>query len=561
MARYPITPEFLDALPEQLVLLYDGIAEYLLSDICSRFEYHDEATGTAIMHLRQLIQQGYSKDQLEKYLKKMLKLTDAEFTKIWSTATSANQTYFDAVISDDSIFDSDAFDSTIRAIYEQTQGELQNITRTMGFALRTSDGVQVFDVEDTFSRLCDEALLKVESGVSYNVAVRDAVKQLTDSGVQYINYESGWHNRVDVAARRAVLTGVTQMSRRYSDQTAEILGTPYREVSAHRGARDVDTPNPWSNHKAWQGKVYSIYHVDKYPSIYDVCGLDQVDGLCGANCRHIYHAFVDGVTERTYTDEELANIDGAPITYQGREYTAYEATQKQRQIETALRKVKRELTAAKSRGDDEEYITKSVRYRRLNEEYEAFSRTAGLTPQYERGNIAEFGVSAAKETNRAYNALAKKANGLYDTGSESSNIDAYIRDIPIRNQIRNVYSREMNTGRQNGHIAGTNEYNMYVQKQQRQGLYGPSVISVTTDELNELFNQYSSTGIILRDKKTDKWLQSELITANDKTIGQTVNLYTGEQKDTTCFTIHYSHKKGWHIVPAYADRKGEKADV
>ena len=95
----------------------------------------------------------------------------------------------------------------------------------------------------------------------------------------------------------------------------------------------------------------------------------------------------------------------------------------------------------------------------------------------------------------------------------------------------------------------------------RQGLYGPSVITVTTDELKELFDRYSSTGIILKDKKTGKWLQSELITANDKIIGQTVNLYTGERSDTTCFTIHYSLRKGWHIVPAYADRKGEKADV
>ena len=226
-----------------------------------------------------------------------------------------------------------------------------------------------------------------------------------------------------------------------------------------------------------------------------------------------------------------------------------------------LRKVKRELIAAKARGDDEEYTVKAVRYRRLNEEYEAFSKAAGLRPQYERGNIAEFGASAAKETNRAYRELVKKADGMYNTGSENGNIDAYLRDLPIRSRIRIVYSREMNVGRQNGHIIGTNEYNMYVQKQRRQGLYGPSVVTVTTDELKELFNQYSSTGIILRDKKTGKWLQSELITANDKIIGQTVNLYTGERKDTTCFTIHYSLRKGWHIVPAYADRKGEKSDV
>lgn len=81
----------------------------------------------------------------------------------------------------------------------------------------------------------------------------------------------------------------------------------------------------------------------------------------------------------------------------------YEATQKQRQIETALRKVKREMIAAKGLGDDEEYTTKAVRYRRLNDEYEAFSKAAGLRPQYERGNIAEFGPKEALEAKKAAN--------------------------------------------------------------------------------------------------------------------------------------------------------------
>ena len=329
-------------------------------------------------------------------------------------------------------------------------------------------------------------------------------------------------------------------------------------MTAHRGACDVDTPDPWSNHKKWQGKVYSIRAGDKYPSIYSVCGLGEVDGLCGINCRHLYHAFIDGVTERTYTDEELENIDGEPITYQGREYTAYEVTQKQRQIETSLRKVKRELIAAKARGDDEEYTVKAVRYRRLNEEYEAFSKAAGLRPQYERGNIAEFGASAANETNRAYRELVKKADGMYNTGSENGNIDAYLRDLPIRSRIRNVYSREMNIGRQNGHIIGTNEYNMYVQKQARLGRKGVSVITCSVDELNELFNQYSSTGILGRKRNSAEWDGTETITQNDKVIGYTVDLDTGEAVDTPCFTIHYSLRKGWHIVPDYDDKKGAK---
>ena len=113
----------------------------------------------------------------------------------------------------------------------------------------------------------------------------------------------------------------------------------------------------------------------------------------------------------------------------------------------------------------------------------------------------------------------------------------------------------MNTGRQNGHYAGTNEYNMYVQKQQRQGLYGPSVVTATPDELTELFNQYSSAGV-LKKRKDGTWAEIETISASDKIIGYTVNEITNEQIETSRFTIHYSRKKGWHIVPDYADAKG-----
>ena len=564
MAKYPITPEFMYSLPLPLMRLYQRLEEQILDDICSRVAMTGEMTETAIEHIRSLQRRGYDYKKINEYIRKALKLTQSEFDTVWNKAVQRNQQYFDTLIDDNLIlgennFNADLFMAEINAIEMQTLGELTNITRSMGFAYRAPDGtVKVDDIGRMYQRVLDDALMRVESGQSYNVAIRDATKMLTDSGLQYVDYESGWHNRVDVAARRAVMTGVTQLSRQYTEQTAMLLDTPYREVTAHRGARDGEGKTPWASHKKWQGRVYSVRTGDIYPSIYEVCGLDEVDGLCGANCRHMYHIWIEGVSERTYTDEELENIDPPPFEFEGKQYTFYEATQKQRQVEASLRKVKRELIAAKGRRDDEEYTTKAVRYRRLNEEYEAFSKAAGLRPQYERGNIAEFGADAARETNRAYRELVKKAEGMYDTGSENGNVDAYLRDLPIRRRIQNEYSREMNVGQQNKHYPGTNEYNMYVQKQQKLGLYGPSIVTVTQDELKELFNQYSSTGIIMRDEKIGRWKEAELITTNDKIIGQTVDLQTGEKIDTSCFTIHYSRKKGWHIVPAYADNKGRE---
>ena len=184
------------------------------------------------------------------------------------------------------------------------------------------------------------------------------------------------------------MTGVSQLCAKYTEQSADYLDTTYFEVSAHAGARDKPGPSPWSSHKDWQGKVYSTRSGDIYPNIYEVCGLDAVDGLEGANCRHRRFPWVEGVSERTYTDEQLAHIDdGLGCTYDGKAYTAYEATQMQRSIERPIRKLQREKTAYKAAGMTEEEQTVSIHIRRLNAKYRAFSRAAGLPEQRERVRI------------------------------------------------------------------------------------------------------------------------------------------------------------------------------
>ncbi|MCD7859389.1 MAG: phage minor capsid protein [Firmicutes bacterium] len=112
-----------------------------------------------------------------------------------------------------------------------------------------------------------------------------------------------------------------------------------------------------------------------------------MDGLEGANCRHIRSVWVEGVSERTYTDEQLANIDKPPFQYEGKTYTTYEATQKQRQIERTIRKLKRDVTAFKAAGLDDEAQTSQIRMKRLSKEYTAFSKAAGLREQRERMQV------------------------------------------------------------------------------------------------------------------------------------------------------------------------------
>lgn len=394
--KYPITPDYIQRMPKELQRLYLALEAYILKDIAQRFLDADAAQQTAIDKIRMLQRRGYSLKDIEDYIKKFTGWTDAEYDRVMKDAVDRNQRYFDYVISKADIvadtFDSAAMQAEVDAITRQTHGELVNITRSLGFSIRRGAQVTFLPLANAYQRVLDDAAIKVLSGgESYGSAIQSAINELTESGVRTVTYERVDRNgntrvrsdHLDVAVRRAVFTGITQISGKYSDALMEQTETPYIEVTAHRGARDVERAGiPWASHKKWQGKVYSKNSGDIYPSVYDVCGLGQVDGLEGANCRHLHYPWFEGISERTYTDEDLENIDPPPFTYQGREYSAYQATQKMRQIERTIRKVKRQRDGYE-KGTDE-YKALNARVRTLFQQYSEFSKLSGNPKQVGR---------------------------------------------------------------------------------------------------------------------------------------------------------------------------------
>ena len=385
--RYPFTPELLDALPEELAELYRSLEATLLEEICSRLKISGELNEVTVQDIRALRSHGIDLKDIEKAIQRTANISQRGLKKLLDDVVERNQQYYRDVMDLAGVTATETLVSIedIWAIYEQTRQTFRNLTRSMGFLV--DNGRTMLAPARAYQWALDNAEMQITSGaISYNQAIKSSVKQLADSGIKVVDYESGHRDHIDVAARRAVMTGVSQLCAKYTEQSAEYLETPYFEVSAHIGARDKGVG--WQNHKAWQGRVYSVRTVDKYPSIYEVCGLGYVDGLEGANCRHIRTAFVDGVMERTYTDEELAHIDdGHDVDFEGKHYTAYEATQKQRKVERTIRKLKREQTAYKAAGLTENYQAVTTRIRRLNQEYKAFSEAAGLPLQRERMQV------------------------------------------------------------------------------------------------------------------------------------------------------------------------------
>lgn len=384
--KYPFSPQWLDALPQELSDLYRGLEDRLIDYICKCLKETDDLNESALQRIRALRSHRIDLYEIEKIIKKTTGISDKKIQEIFTDVVARNQEYYRQVIDMAKLTQPEVLVSAsdIAAIQAQTAGAFANITASMGFLVNA--GRVFLPPAKAYQWALDSAEMKVQSGtISYNEAIKSAVKELATSGIKVVDYESGHKDQIDVATRRAIMTGVNQLNAKYTEQSAEYLQTPYFEVSAHAGARDKPGKSPWASHKDWQGRVYSTRSGDIYPSIYAVCGLGYVDGLEGANCRHRRFPWVEGVSERTYTNAQLAHIDdGLGCTFEGKKYTAYEATQKQREIERTIRKQKRLRNAFKANGQTTEAQAANAILRRLNKKYRQFSAAAGLPEQNER---------------------------------------------------------------------------------------------------------------------------------------------------------------------------------
>lgn len=516
MQRYPFQPDILDALPEESVDLFRALEDVLLDAICRRLKVSGKLNEVTLQDIRALRAHGIPLTGIEKAILETTGISGRKLTQLFDDVVELNQRYFTSLINAAQLTQPETLVDavTIDAIKRQTLGTLQNLTASAAFVVDA--GRTVLPPADAFRWALDNAALQVQSGaVSYTRAIAGAVRQLAESGLKVVDYESGKQDQIGVAARRAIMTGVNQICAKYVERSADYLGTPYFEVSAHAGARDKPGPSQWSSHKAWQGRVYSTRSGDIYPSIYEVCGLGAVDGLEGVNCRHRRFPWVEGVSERTYTDEQLARIDdGLGCTFDGRTYTAYAATQMQRRIERTVRKLQREKRAYSAAGLEEDATTVGIRIRRLSAKYRAFSEAAGLPEQSERARVL---YTDALSSNAATGLKRQRA-----------------AEAPIREAIRGgKYSLEINPDKQARHMKGT-------------ATPGRSVITVPLGELQKIINAQAGNGKINLTKDFSAWKHAEIISAG-REIGFTINR-DGAIVKAHSLKLHYS-KTGVHAVP------------
>lgn len=360
---------------------YQDLELRIMQDIVRRIKKAGEITSTADWQINRLRILGYSSEDIERETKKALNASYPEMFELYDQVIEweyvRNKDIYNQINAKYIPFDqNEQLKQITDAIIDQSLEDLENVTNSLGFYLDYGNGNKIITpLSQVYTNYLDAACFDIVTGAfDYNSVLRRVVTQLTNSGLRKVEYSSGRTNRADVAARRAVMTAVSQITGKISEYNAVKLGTEYFEVEWHAGARPT--------HSVWQGRVWTK------EQLYSVCGLGTVTGLLGANCYHTYYPYIQGISERNWTDEwleEQEQKENEPKEFQGKEYTLYEAKQRQRQMETAMRAQREKVQLLQHGGaDQQEVILQKAKYQAQLNEYAKFSNKMDLEQERER---------------------------------------------------------------------------------------------------------------------------------------------------------------------------------
>lgn len=371
----------LEQIPQEVVRQISALELRILTDIVRRIKANGFSPASADWQITRLQQLGESENDIKQWIREALQVTGDELNRIFDDEVyreyygherayrmnGMNQIPFD---------ENQGLQSLIEAMKRQTQETFRSLTGSMGFAIRNPETGRLYytPLMEYYRDTLDAAMWDIHSGgFDYQTVLMRTIREMTNSGLRWIDYESGWHNRVDVAARRAVMTGFRQIQGKINEQVAEQLHTDQYETTAHVGARPT--------HQPWQGRVWTMQQ------LIDVCGLGDILGLHGINCYHDYRAFPPGSVQ-TYTDDqldEMARKENTPKDYNGKSYTTYEALQQQRKMETAMRATRQQIKLMQEGGaSEQEIMLKKAKYQGQMQAYKAFSEKMGLPEQMKR---------------------------------------------------------------------------------------------------------------------------------------------------------------------------------
>ena len=402
-----LPPSYLDQMPDAFVQLWQQVEDEILQDVARRIGKMDAVTPTANWQLWRYQQTEALRNDVVKLLAKYTGKSEAAIRRLLLQAAT------EAMEREDTIYyhygkepqpfeESTALNNLLDAGARQTCGTWQNLTATTANT-----------VTGAFERTLDAAWLKVSTGAfDYKTAVKQAVDSLADD-MPMVTYPSGHKDSIEVAARRAALTGVNQTCGKLQEARMDEMGCEFVETSAHGGARP--------SHAEWQGRQFHrggavTYKGKYYPDFYEATHYGSGDGIYGWNCSHTHFAiFPELGAPPQWTQEQLQELNARDIEWNGKKYTTYEISQMQRARERNVRRWKKRYLAEDAAGLDP--TDAAVRLRAARQSLAEFAQATGGRVDSARTSVPKFGRS---EASRA----SAKARKTYTNQAASAILDA-----------------------------------------------------------------------------------------------------------------------------------------
>lgn len=435
-----LPPEVLDTLPDAFVALWREVEDSILRDAARRIGKMDALTETANWQLWRYQQTEAVRNNVVKLLARYSGKSERTIRSLLKEAATEAMEREDAIyyhygLEPTPFEESATLNNLLDAGSRQTNGTWQNLTATTANT-----------VTGAFERTLDAAWGKVSTGAfDYKTAVKQAVDSLVDD-LPVVTYPSGHTDTLEVAARRAVLTGVNQTAGKLQLARMDEMGAEFVETSAHGGARP--------SHAEWQGRRFHRggpvdYNGRHYPDFEETTGYGTGAGLCGWNCRHsFWPCYPDLGDPPTWTGESLRQLNARDIEYNGKLYTRYEISQMQRARERNVRRCKKRYLAEDAAGLDT--TDSAVRLKAARQSLAQFAKDTGSRVDSARVSVPKFGRSEASRASAKSQAHHTEWLKTINAQSTSLNTVAKYYDAKYNNteeyQLLMHYNHSVETG-------------------------------------------------------------------------------------------------------------------
>lgn len=364
-----LSDEYISNISMPLIELYAELETELIENIAKRISETNLLTTSAQWELEKLEQMNLLNKQNIKSIAKLTKLTQKAIRKLIENAGYKvldydEKTYRQALKTGQ---------LTIEPVPLNMSPILKNIlnasVKNAKHSFNLTNTTALTSSQHIFYDSVNKAYLEVINGIKpIEKAIKDSVKHMATKGITGAKYPTR-SDHIDVVVRRNIVTTIGQTTSQLVLARAKEWESNLVEVSSHAGARP--------SHAEWQGNIYMLEgSSSKYANLEDATGYGKVDGLCGANCKHQFFAFVEGISEPVYEkyDEQENN-------------KIYKESQQQRKIEREIRKYKRQKAGLEAAGQDS--LEANAKIKEKQKEMREFINSTGRTRRPAREQIVK----------------------------------------------------------------------------------------------------------------------------------------------------------------------------